>query len=118
DWAKALPYLIKSGERAQHAYANQAALDFYARALEAAARVEPPVPLARLLEIHGHRSDVLVGITRYAEAIAEGERTVDLARRARPGRGALPRGRGRRSPASPSRTGQPCLRSTCPRSSA
>jgi class 3 adenylate cyclase/tetratricopeptide (TPR) repeat protein len=33
EWAKALEYLVKSGEKAAAAFANQEALDYYARAL-------------------------------------------------------------------------------------
>ena len=82
EWSKALDYLVRSGERAKHAYANRAALDYYARALEAAARVRPPVPVRRILEIHAQRSQVYIGISRYPEAVAEGDRMVELARAA------------------------------------
>jgi class 3 adenylate cyclase/tetratricopeptide (TPR) repeat protein len=80
EWGKAFDYLVRSGTRAQRAYANQAALDYYGRALEAAARVQPPVAVPRLLEIRRQRSQVYIGITRYAEAIGEAEQMVELAR--------------------------------------
>ncbi len=80
EWDKALEYLERSGDRAKHAYANQGALDYYARALEAAAHVRPPVPVKRIITIHEQRSQVYLGITRYPEAIAEAERMVELAR--------------------------------------
>jgi len=80
EWGKALDYLLESGERAQHAYANQAALDFYGRALEAAARAGATAP-ERLLQIRHRRSQVYVGIARYAEAIDEAEQMLALARR-------------------------------------
>ncbi len=79
-WDKALDYLVRSGERAQHAYANQAALDYYGRALDAATRVQPPVPARRLIDIRQRRSQVYIGVTRYAEAIREAEQMVELAR--------------------------------------
>src|SRR5260370_29546588 len=54
DWQKAFTYLVPSGDRAKAAYANQTALDFYARALEARGRVTPALAPPRILEIH-HR---------------------------------------------------------------
>jgi class 3 adenylate cyclase/tetratricopeptide (TPR) repeat protein len=39
DWEKALEYLEKAGDKAVAAFANQDALDYYARALEAADRL-------------------------------------------------------------------------------
>src|SRR5213594_19070 len=80
EWEKALEDLERSAERARHAYANQGALDYYARALEAVAHVRPPVPVKRIITIHEQRSQVYLGITRYPEAIAEAERMVELAR--------------------------------------
>src|SRR5262249_35357019 len=80
QWDKALDYLVRSGERAQRAYANQAALDYFARALEAAGRIETGAPPQRLVEIRERRSQVYVGITRYADAIAEAEQMVELSR--------------------------------------
>ena len=35
DWPKALEYLVKAGDQAVEAYANEEALDYYARALSA-----------------------------------------------------------------------------------
>ena len=80
EWEKAFEYLERSGDRAKHAYANQGALDYYARALEAVAHVRPPVPVKRIITIHEQRSQVYLGITRYPEAVAEAERMVELAR--------------------------------------
>ncbi|MEE8346460.1 MAG: tetratricopeptide repeat protein, partial [Dehalococcoidia bacterium] len=39
EWEKALDYLVKAGEKAAAAYANQDALDYYARALEVCERL-------------------------------------------------------------------------------
>ena len=83
EWDRALEHLERSGDRAKHAYANQGALDYYARALEAAAHVRPPVPVKRIIAIHEQRSQVYIGIARYPEAIAEAERMVELARGSR-----------------------------------
>ena len=80
EWVKAFEYLERSGDRAKHAYANQGALDYYARALEAAAHIQPPVAVKRIIAIHGQRSQVYIGIGQYPEAIAEAERMIELGR--------------------------------------
>jgi class 3 adenylate cyclase/tetratricopeptide (TPR) repeat protein len=87
EWEKAVDYLGKSGERARHAYANQAALDYLARALEAASRLEGRIPLRRVLAIHEQRSQIYLSVSRYTEAIAEAERMVELTRAAGDRRG-------------------------------
>src|SRR5205823_14545447 len=81
EWGKALDYLVQSGQRAQHTYANQAALDYYARAIEAAGRAQPQVPVRQILDIRQQRSQVFIGITRYADAIHEAEDMVEQAHR-------------------------------------
>jgi len=80
DWQKAFTYLVRSGDRAKAAYANQTALDFYARALEASALVTPPLAPARLVEVHHRRGEVLRLLVRYPESIAEFERMCEVAR--------------------------------------
>jgi class 3 adenylate cyclase/tetratricopeptide (TPR) repeat protein len=81
-WAKAFTYVVRSANHAKDAYANQVALDFYAQALEIAARVTPPVPARDIMEVHQRRSTVLFLLTRYPEAIAESRRVLELAREA------------------------------------
>jgi class 3 adenylate cyclase/tetratricopeptide (TPR) repeat protein len=83
EWAKAFDYLVSSGDRAKDAYANQLALDVYGRALEVAPRISAPLPPRRLMEIHQRRSRVWFLLTRYADAIAESTRMLELARQAR-----------------------------------
>ncbi len=87
DWPKAFEYLVRSADRAKDAFANRLALDHYARALEAAARLSPPVAPRRLLEIHQKRAQVWLLLTRCDDAVAEGERMLAIARAAgdRPG---------------------------------
>ena len=80
DWQKAFTYLVRSGDRAKAAYANQTALDFYARALEASVRVTPALAPARIVEIHHRRGEVLRLLARYPESIAEFERMREVAR--------------------------------------
>jgi class 3 adenylate cyclase/tetratricopeptide (TPR) repeat protein len=87
QWDKALDYLVKSGEKAKLAYANQVALDYFARALEVVSRVEPRVPLKRIVDLHEQRSQIYIGISRYPEAIVEAERMVELTRAAGERRG-------------------------------
>jgi class 3 adenylate cyclase/tetratricopeptide (TPR) repeat protein len=80
DWPKAFAYLMRSGDRSKAAYANQAALDFYARALEASGKVAPPLPPARIMEIHHRRGEVLRLLSRYPESIVEFDRMLARAR--------------------------------------
>ena len=83
DWEKAFTYLVRSGDRAKAAYALSSALDFYARALEAGAQVAPPLPAARIVEVHQRRGDSLRLLARYADSIAEFGRMREVARAAR-----------------------------------
>ena len=82
EWAKAFDYLAHSGARAGSANANQIALDWYARALEAAAKAPATVPGKRLAEIHQRRGQILIGVGRLDEAIGEAERMMEVARAA------------------------------------
>jgi class 3 adenylate cyclase/tetratricopeptide (TPR) repeat protein len=80
DWARAFEYLVRSGDRARDAYANQAALDFYARALEAAKRATPAVPPARVMDVLQRRGRLLSVLARFPEAIADLEQMMEAAR--------------------------------------
>ena len=80
QWPKAFDYLVRAGDRAKDAYANQLALDHYEKAMQLVARITPPVDHRRIMEIHRRRSQVWMLLTRYPEAIAESERMRDLAR--------------------------------------
>src|SRR5262249_37229131 len=80
DWAKAFEYLDHSGDRAKDAYAYSLALDWYSRALEAAARAVPTVHPHRLAQIHQSRGQILASTARLDEAIAEAQRMLELAR--------------------------------------
>jgi predicted ATPase/class 3 adenylate cyclase len=81
-WDKAFEYLVRSGDRARDAYASQAALDFYRRALEAAALMAPPSPPARIIGVYQRRGVAWRMSSGYAQAIAEFERMLALAREA------------------------------------
>ena len=88
EWEKAFEYLVRSGDKAKDAYANQVALDFYGKALDVARRVSARIlPRRRLLEIHQRRAQVWCLLTRYQEAIADCERMLEIARSARDRRG-------------------------------
>jgi class 3 adenylate cyclase/tetratricopeptide (TPR) repeat protein len=80
EWAKAFEYLALSGDRAKDAYANSVALEWYARALEVAAKVVPALPRRRLAKIHQRRGHIFVSTARIEEAIAEGQQMLGLAR--------------------------------------
>jgi tetratricopeptide (TPR) repeat protein len=82
QWDRAFEYLVRSGDRAKDAYANHVALDFYAKALDVAPRVAPPLPAQRILQVHQRRAEVWRLLTRYPDAIAESERMLALARSA------------------------------------
>src|SRR5947208_7216690 len=85
EWAKAFEYLVRSGNRAKDAYANDTALDFFGRTLDVAARVVPPLPAQRLIQVHQHRGRVFMLLARYDDAISESERMRALAREAHDG---------------------------------
>jgi class 3 adenylate cyclase/tetratricopeptide (TPR) repeat protein len=80
DWEKAFTYLVRSGDRAKAAYANQTALELYARALEVSVRVIPALAPARIVEVHHRRGEVLRLLARYGDSIAEFERMREAAR--------------------------------------
>lgn len=68
---KAFPYLVKAGHRARDEFANEAALDYYRRALEIAPQVE-----AEMLDVLEAMGDVYSLVSRYAEAIERFERAI------------------------------------------
>jgi class 3 adenylate cyclase/tetratricopeptide (TPR) repeat protein len=80
EWAKAFEYLTRSGDRAREASANTTALDWYARALQAATRAVPPVPRVRVAQIHQRRAQILTGVARVDDARAEAEKMLEYAR--------------------------------------
>src|SRR5438105_3283001 len=80
EWAKAFEYLRRSGDRAREASANTTALEWYARALEAAARVVPPVSRLQLAQIHQRRAQILTTVARLEEARAEAQQMLEYAR--------------------------------------
>jgi class 3 adenylate cyclase/tetratricopeptide (TPR) repeat protein len=81
-WEKAFEYLTRSGDKAKDAYANQAALDFYAKVLDVGGRLAGKIAARRLMDVHQRRAKVWVLLSRYADAIADSERMLELARAA------------------------------------
>jgi class 3 adenylate cyclase/tetratricopeptide (TPR) repeat protein len=81
-WEKAFEYLVLAGDKAKNAYASQTALDSYARALDVAPRVVPPIPAGRITAIHQRRSQIYFLLSRYPEAITEAEHMRSSARAA------------------------------------
>jgi class 3 adenylate cyclase/tetratricopeptide (TPR) repeat protein len=80
DWPKAFEYLARTGDRAKDAFANQTALDSYAKALEVASRVSPPLAPRRIMEIYQRRGQVWRLMSRAVDAIAELDRMLAMAR--------------------------------------
>jgi class 3 adenylate cyclase len=80
EWKKAFEYLVRSADRARDAYANQPALDLYARALEAALHCAPPIAPGRLISIYQSRALIYRLLSRIPEAVAENEAMLALAR--------------------------------------
>jgi class 3 adenylate cyclase/tetratricopeptide (TPR) repeat protein len=72
-WPKAFEYARRAGDRARALFANREAIQFYTRALEAAARMAPPPPDADLLAIHEARGTVWHLLTNYDAAVADFE---------------------------------------------
>jgi class 3 adenylate cyclase/tetratricopeptide (TPR) repeat protein len=80
EWSKAFDFLVRSGDRAKDAFANQTALDSYAKALEVAGRVSPAPPPRRIMEVYQRRGQVWRLMGRPADAISELDRMLAMAR--------------------------------------
>jgi class 3 adenylate cyclase/tetratricopeptide (TPR) repeat protein len=79
-WPKALEYLLKAGDKAAAAYANQEALDYYGRALELCERLGDDTLESAM---HAAQSRAWVNLTVFhlADAIADLERLLAMVRR-------------------------------------
>jgi class 3 adenylate cyclase/tetratricopeptide (TPR) repeat protein len=79
-WPKALEYLLKAGDKAAAAYANQEALGYYAQALELCERLGDDTLESAM---HAAQSRALVNFTVFhlADAVADLERLLPMARR-------------------------------------
>jgi tetratricopeptide (TPR) repeat protein len=81
-WDKAFLYLLKSGDKARQAYANQEAIAFYTQAIEVSGRIIPPLDAARFLPVYEGRGLVWTLQTKYDEAIADFHMMRQMARTA------------------------------------
>ncbi len=70
DWGKALKYLAKAGDKATAAYANQEALDYYAKALEVCGKLGTSA-LAKSVDLSQKRGLVNSLIGDFQGAIAD-----------------------------------------------
>jgi tetratricopeptide (TPR) repeat protein len=82
EGAKAVEYLLKAAEKALRAFASREALALYDQATEAADRRDTRLDLQTLMGIHRARANLYLGLGEYDRSRAEGERVVELARRA------------------------------------
>jgi tetratricopeptide (TPR) repeat protein len=80
DWEKALEYLAKAGDKLAAAYANQEALDYYAKALEVCRKIGAPA-LERSVEVAKRRGWVNITIVDFPAAIEDFNRMLAAARR-------------------------------------
>src|SRR5215468_681309 len=82
DWPQALVYLVKAAEKAAQSFANQGALALYQQALETAGHLRETPPVDTLIAIHKARADIYMVTSDFVRAHEEGERVLELARRA------------------------------------
>ncbi len=80
EWQKALDYLVKAGDKAAAAYANQDALNYYARALEVCERLGDPA-LETAASVAQSRALVNYATGNFPNAIADFDRMLAFARR-------------------------------------
>ncbi|MFQ5946588.1 MAG: AAA family ATPase, partial [Anaerolineae bacterium] len=81
-WAKALQYLLKAAEKAAKAFATREALALHDQALEAASQLGEAADLKTVMAIRQAKSSLYFVLSDFERSRAEGERLLDLARRA------------------------------------
>lgn len=69
DWNKALDYLIKAGHKAADVFANDEALEFFARAIAAAEKVHG-VPLETMADIYGTQAELYLATNGWSSAVS------------------------------------------------
>ena len=79
EWAKALDYLVKAAQKAAAAYANQEALGYYDRALQASFRLGD-VPVETIMGIYSGKAGVSLTINAWTEVASNFSRLRELAR--------------------------------------
>jgi tetratricopeptide (TPR) repeat protein len=70
-WEKAVWYLLKSGDKARLAYANQDAIPFYTHAIEVSGRITLALEEAQLVPVYEGRGLVRMLLADYDAAIAD-----------------------------------------------
>jgi class 3 adenylate cyclase/tetratricopeptide (TPR) repeat protein len=83
DWSKALPYLLKAGEKAAQAFATREAVALYDQALAGVDRLGQAVDLQTVMAIHHAKSQLYFVMSDFEGSRAEAERLLELARQAR-----------------------------------
>jgi class 3 adenylate cyclase/tetratricopeptide (TPR) repeat protein len=79
-WEKALEYLVKAGQKAQQAYANQEALDHYNRALDMCERLGGAVEPALRMTIYVGKGAVHFLLSEFRASVEAYQRLLEVAR--------------------------------------
>ena len=79
-WEKALEYLVKAGQKAQQAYANQEARDHYSRALDICERLGEAVEPATRMTIYAGKGAVHFLLSEFRASIEAHQGLLEVAR--------------------------------------
>jgi predicted ATPase len=79
-WEKALEYLVKAGQKAQQAYANQEALDHYSRGLAMCERLREAVEPATRMLIYAGKGAVHFLLSEFRASIEAHQGLLEVAR--------------------------------------
>jgi len=82
DWSRAMEYSRLAGDQCSHSFANAEAIEHYAHAIDAAAKV-PLTPSGAIGDLHANRGGLLSIIGRHGEALDEYAHALDCARSAK-----------------------------------
>jgi tetratricopeptide (TPR) repeat protein len=81
DWARALEYLLKAGDKSMKSFSNREAISLYDQALEVAKNLRD-VDVQTLMTIRDAKANAYFALSDFHAARAEGEQLLALARRA------------------------------------
>ena len=79
-WEKALEYLVKAGQKAQQAYANQEAREHYSRALDVCEQLGEAVEPATRMTIYAGQGAVHFLLSEFRASIEAHQRLLEVAR--------------------------------------
>jgi tetratricopeptide (TPR) repeat protein len=79
-WEKALEYLVKAGQKAQQAYANQEACEHYSRALDMCERLREAAEPATRMIIYAGKGAVHFLLSEFRASIEAHQRLLEVAR--------------------------------------